>query len=516
MELLREFMTFDESNDWNEIIPIEAVNWLEGYVPTLAGVLNTAVLEKTREVIRSSLLEGLTLKERMKALRESSGELVRMTDNRIEAIARTEVTRADSIGRLIAMKANDDVIGVEFSAVMDDRTTEMCIERNGLIMRLDDPRLPENTPPLHVNCVLGDTLVLPIGRVSAISERVFNGDIFVIESAKGNNLAGTPNHPILTGRGWIPLCEIKEGDYIVCNALGERGNVINGKNQQVVACIKNAASAFLDNSNVRATPMPMTAEDFHHDGGQGKVAIIYTDRELLDGVKSSVDKHVVKHGFVWRNVIRSFFENSKSVFFFFRDGFFSPFNSFMSFLRKFYSFFRSCILHSHKLLFMSIARLYAMFNKNAFNCIRRCDVEADSNTANTYTLIMQSDDSFMVNGVDGTFPLNAMFEQNIIHLIECGSVFFAKFTEGESCKIVFDKVVRVKSDRFYGHVYNLQTESGIFVANNIITHNCRSLLLSLTVYDFPDGVLTSHEFDEVHSGIQREEDIAEFTQILEV
>lgn len=152
MELLREFMTFDESNDWNEIIPIEAVNWLEGYVPTLAGVLNTAVLEKTREVIRSSLLEGLTLKERMKALRESSGELARMTDNRIEAIARTEITRADSIGRLISMKANDDVIGVEFSAVMDDRTTEMCIERNGLIMRLDDPRLPENTPPLHVSC----------------------------------------------------------------------------------------------------------------------------------------------------------------------------------------------------------------------------------------------------------------------------------------------------------------------------------------------------------------------------
>ena len=152
MELLRKFIELDTEEEWFEIIPMEAVNWLNEYIPKLAGVLSVSVLEKTREVIRASMLEGSTLRERMKALRESSEELLRMSNARIEAIARTEVTRADSMGRLISMKANDDVIGVEFSAVMDDRTTEMCIERNGLIMRLDDPRLPENTPPIHIQC----------------------------------------------------------------------------------------------------------------------------------------------------------------------------------------------------------------------------------------------------------------------------------------------------------------------------------------------------------------------------
>lgn len=152
MELLRAFIEFNAGGEWYEIIPMEAVNWLNDYVPKLAGIFSASVLERTREVIRASLLEGSTLQERMKALRESSEELSRMASQRIEAIARTELTRADSIGRLISMKANEDVIGVEFSAVMDDRTTEMCIERNGLMMRLDDPRLPENTPPLHVQC----------------------------------------------------------------------------------------------------------------------------------------------------------------------------------------------------------------------------------------------------------------------------------------------------------------------------------------------------------------------------
>ena len=151
-ELLRAFIELNAGGEWNEIIPMEAVNWLNDYVPKLTGVFSASVLERVQEVIQASLLEGATLRERMKALRESSEELSRMSDRRIEAIARTEITRADSMGRLISMKANEDVIGVEFSAVMDDRTTEICTERNGLMMRLDDPRLPENTPPLHIRC----------------------------------------------------------------------------------------------------------------------------------------------------------------------------------------------------------------------------------------------------------------------------------------------------------------------------------------------------------------------------
>lgn len=147
-----------DASEWHEVIPEEAVKWLEAYVPKLAGSISEDVLQKVCSVIRESMMTGSTLQERMKALRESSDVLQRITDVRIESIARTEVTRADSMGRLISMKSNDDVIGVEFSAIMDDRTTEICSSRHGLFMRLDDPRLPENTPPLHVNC---RSLLLP-------------------------------------------------------------------------------------------------------------------------------------------------------------------------------------------------------------------------------------------------------------------------------------------------------------------------------------------------------------------
>ena len=152
MDLLRGFIEGGHSDEWYSVIPQSAIDWLEGYVPSLAGVVSGAVLEGVQKVMLDSLQGGMTLQERMKALRESAAELDVMSGRRIESIARTEITRADTLGRLSSMKANEDVIGVEFSAIMDDRTTEICSSRHGLVMRLDDPRLPENTPPLHVNC----------------------------------------------------------------------------------------------------------------------------------------------------------------------------------------------------------------------------------------------------------------------------------------------------------------------------------------------------------------------------
>ena len=157
-DILENFMNEEDLGGWESVIPQVAIDWLGNYTPTLAGNLSNSVLEGVREVMRNSLQTGSTLQERMKALRESAPEFSRMTDARIESIARTEITRADTLGRLSSMKSNDDVIGVEFSAVMDDRTTEICQSRHGLVMRLDDPRLPENTPPCHIRC---RSLLLP-------------------------------------------------------------------------------------------------------------------------------------------------------------------------------------------------------------------------------------------------------------------------------------------------------------------------------------------------------------------
>lgn len=152
LELLMKSAKVEADPAWHAVIPTDAVKWIEGYTPKLAGVLEKDILEKVRGVVRESMFTGSTLKQRMEALREADPKIRAMGKHRVEAIARTEVTRADSMGRLIDMKSNPDVLGVEFSAVLDDRTTDMCQARHGLVMRMDDPRLPYNTPPIHVRC----------------------------------------------------------------------------------------------------------------------------------------------------------------------------------------------------------------------------------------------------------------------------------------------------------------------------------------------------------------------------
>lgn len=140
------------NREWHRVIPEEAIKWIEGYVPEIAGNFESAITERIKEVTERALREGMGIKTQMDALRVSLPEIQAFSKARIEAIARTEITRADTMGRLISMKGNRNVLGVEFSAIMDDRTSDICSERNGLVMRLDDPELASNTPPLHPNC----------------------------------------------------------------------------------------------------------------------------------------------------------------------------------------------------------------------------------------------------------------------------------------------------------------------------------------------------------------------------
>ncbi len=47
---------------------------------------------------------------------------------------------------------SDFVIGVEYSAICDDRSCSFCKSHNGESLKIDDPRIKENTPPIHLGC----------------------------------------------------------------------------------------------------------------------------------------------------------------------------------------------------------------------------------------------------------------------------------------------------------------------------------------------------------------------------
>jgi SPP1 gp7 family putative phage head morphogenesis protein len=68
-----------------------------------------------------------------------------------KVLARTELSRVPVQGQVDKYIASG-VEKVEFTAVMDDRTSEICQEMNGKIFRVDELVPGENLAPLHANC----------------------------------------------------------------------------------------------------------------------------------------------------------------------------------------------------------------------------------------------------------------------------------------------------------------------------------------------------------------------------
>ena len=47
---------------------------------------------------------------------------------------------------------NGFIIGVQYTAICDDRSCDFCRKHNGDVLKINDSRIKDNTPPLHLGC----------------------------------------------------------------------------------------------------------------------------------------------------------------------------------------------------------------------------------------------------------------------------------------------------------------------------------------------------------------------------
>ena len=136
--------------DGEPVVPEGAVGFVRSR-RDLARFFEKDQAETVRRVITEGLEQGQSLKQVMGSLEEAlPGKMGRA---RLENIARTEATTAYNQGRLAMFLDTEGFIaGVEFMAILDARTTDICQHRDGLLFRLDDPAIRQNTPPLHYQC----------------------------------------------------------------------------------------------------------------------------------------------------------------------------------------------------------------------------------------------------------------------------------------------------------------------------------------------------------------------------
>ena len=145
--------------------PTLSGRWWQENVTWITEVMTERLLNEARAAMLKSIEVGDTTQQAMDRLREvfepyvGSGQIRRegklLTPHRIETIVRTNTTKAFNQARLqdIMRPAFDDIVEyVQYSAIMDTRTTPVCRSLDGKVFRRDDPALQDFAPPNHYGC----------------------------------------------------------------------------------------------------------------------------------------------------------------------------------------------------------------------------------------------------------------------------------------------------------------------------------------------------------------------------
>lgn len=230
------------------------------------------------------------------------------TDAKLLTIARTELNAVSNYSAELAYQDMGYTYKVWFA---NPDACPICEELDGKIISIEDSfiglgeKIPTtNTtndfvevgaPPAHVNCVLPDTEVVSPDATKLMRAH-YSGDIIEITLASGRRLSVTPNHMILTARGWIVAKSLTKGDDVISctDEIVPAGvNPDDNDRPAIVEDIFDAASVC---DGVSTVSVPASAEHLHGDAAavNGNIDIIDSNGLLRDALDSMMTKEFAK------------------------------------------------------------------------------------------------------------------------------------------------------------------------------------------------------------------------------
>lgn len=347
---------------------------------------------------------------------------------------------------------------------------------------------PRGKAELPGNLIISDGVV-------AFETIHYQGDAIIIRAASGKFLAVTPNHPVLTDRGWVAAKFVKIGDNVLSHSLGDGASVgiVPDKNH-VPTVVEKIPSSF---DMVRLGRMPSTAKNLYSQREDGKVDVIFSNRFLWNSFDAALQKQIKDDLFGRRDIRRI------------------PFNALGDFTKMFVRQFLSSspllgvgnggasfrtghISPANISRFRTSASLDIVGSKNPFDNLSgnsellSDSLFRDSRLINRDNIGIGHND--FIPGVSGNFdafnlkhfgftpnePISLeMIREGLLSRMPSSSTNLTAIASN----IVFDRVVEIGCRYFSGHVYSLQTKEEWYSSNNIISHNCTTLAVIKGVAD---------------------------------
>lgn len=423
----------------------------------------------TRQQVRAALAAGLAEGEGIPELATRIRKLVDESwPSRAATIARTETATAYNKGAILAYERSGLVEEVECLDGGDcGWTSHQDPDRaNGTRRTLKEA---SQYPICHPNCLVGDTEVVAPNLEVAFARR-YEGEVISIRTETGEFLTATPNHPILTPRGWVAAGELNEGDEVIRSLDSQDiSHMVAPDDDYVPASIEDVANTLLVASGMTARTMPSTAEDFHGDGGGSEVYVELANGELGDGGDATLRQPSGEHPLTLAIEAAALLSGSGAS----QQLVFGPLDAahgFMGGVNAPRAFFGGEPRVEHDLALAGAAEWQAstvegtahvagLDSDSRRDLVRRlaCEVASIESMGVFNRLAAQRDVALVQDGTD-TSAANAETQRDLTHRL--------------SCLVEATRLVSVERHSFRGHVYNLQTAQHWYIAGGIITHNC--------------------------------------------
>ncbi len=270
--------------------------------------LAPAVSEEIKGTIASGLAQGWNPRKIASAIERAHRGAFENT----LVTCRTEVMRSYRLASQETYKANSDICkGWKWLSARNDRTCAGCWSMDGTVHALEEVLSDHPSG----RCLVPGTLITgPLA--TAFTSRHYDGDIVVIHTADGKELSVTPNHPILTDRGWVAAGLLQEGDNVICDGRSQSGpGIVDPDEYHVPTRVEDVARSLgMD----RLCRVPVATEDFHGDGGKSKVCVIWTNRLLRNDGDSTGQKPIGQLDFCIRSAAQSLLSRARNLASFFK------------------------------------------------------------------------------------------------------------------------------------------------------------------------------------------------------
>lgn len=251
-------------------------------------------------------LRRLLEKHQIHAVTYADGKRVGLAQY-AEMVLRTKTAEAYQAGGL----DQGEALGWDWWEIMDGvgcgwSNHEDPQKANGMIVDLETARAH---PLSHPNCVMPGATVGYYGGAEQIVRAWFEGPSVTLTWRSPTGLHSTtvgPNHPVLTGRGWVKASLVDEHDQLVHDAHAPLAIPRDAREANLEQAPATVAESFEAMRSVGThARVPATSDDLHGDAVfcQGEVDVVDVDRVLLGEADATFLKHPFEGDLVWTDVV---------------------------------------------------------------------------------------------------------------------------------------------------------------------------------------------------------------------